>query len=109
MQVAHRLSKQSTKVSKNVNQKCHEGMSNHHGHVMMLDMEREGKKREKDKESVSTGTKRRKLEKGSWVRTRESRGGLSEGGKGGLLHSQLVELGQLLRVRRDSRAKSLLL
>lgn len=32
-----------------------------------------------------------------WVRTRESRGGLSEGGKGGLLHSQLVELGQLLK------------
>lgn len=33
----------------------------------------------------------------SWVRTRESRGGLSERGKGGLLHSQLVELAQLLR------------
>jgi len=32
-----------------------------------------------------------------WVRTRESRGGLSERGKGGLLHSQLVELGQLLK------------
>lgn len=32
-----------------------------------------------------------------WVRTRESRGGLSEGGKGRLLHGQLVELGQLLR------------
>lgn len=67
------------------------------------------REREKDKESVSTGTKRRKLQKGSWVRTRESRGGLSEGGKGGLLHSQLVELGQLLRVWRDSRAKRLLL
>lgn len=35
---------------------------------------------------------------GRWVRTRESGGGLrSEGGKGGLLHSQLVELGQLLK------------
>lgn len=32
-----------------------------------------------------------------WVRTGEGRGGLSEGGKGGLLHSQLVELAQLLR------------
>lgn len=30
-----------------------------------------------------------------WVRTRESGGGLSEGGKGGLLHSQLMELCQL--------------
>lgn len=81
--------------------------SNHHGHVMMLDMEREGKRERKT--SVSTGTKRRKLQKGLWVRTRESRGGLSEGGKGGLLHSQLVELGQLLRVWRDIRAKRLLL
>lgn len=38
--------------------------------------------------------------KGVWregrVRTRESGGGLSEGGKGGLLHSQLMELCQLL-------------
>ena len=32
-----------------------------------------------------------------WVRTGEGRGGLSEGGKGGLLHSQLVELAQLPR------------
>lgn len=37
------------------------------------------------------------MREGLWVHTRESRGGLSEGGKGGLLHSQLVELGQLLR------------
>lgn len=44
-----------------------------------------------------------------WVRTRESRGGLSEGGKGRLLHSQLVELGQLLRGSgRNSRAERLL-
>lgn len=35
---------------------------------------------------------------GTWrVRTRESGDGLSQGGKGGLLHSQLVELGQLLK------------
>ena len=44
-----------------------------------------------------------------WVRTRESRGGLSEGSKGRLLHSQLVELGQLLRGSgRNSRAERLL-
>lgn len=33
---------------------------------------------------------------GGWVRTRESGGGLPKGSKGGLLHSQLMELGQLL-------------
>ncbi len=37
------------------------------------------------------------IERALWVRTRESRGGLSKRGKGGLLHSQLVELGQLLK------------
>lgn len=43
----------------------------------------------------SPGEKRRSA-KGSWVRTGESGVGLSEGRKGGLLHGQLVELGQLL-------------
>lgn len=51
---------------------------------------------------VSTGTNERRIfgEEGHrvrWVRTGEGRGGLSEGGKGGLLHSQLVKLAQLLR------------
>lgn len=45
--------------------------------------------------------KRRRFGRGwfscRWVRTGEGRGGLSKGVKGGLLHSQLVELGQLLR------------
>lgn len=39
---------------------------------------------------------RREVRKGGWVRTGESGVGLSEGRKGGLLHGQLVELGQLL-------------
>lgn len=47
---------------------------------------------------ISLDGKRRKHLQGTlWVRTRESRGGLSERGKGSLLHSQLVELGQLLK------------
>lgn len=54
------------------------------------------------------GKKRRKSVKGIWVRTRESGGGLSKGSKGGLLHSQLVELGQLLRGRRDIRTKKVI-
>lgn len=40
--------------------------------------------------------RREEVRKGSWVRTGESGGGLSEGRKGGVLHGQLVELGQLL-------------
>ena len=61
-------------------------------------------------ESVSKGA-REKAGEGLWVRTRESGGGLSERGKGGLLHSQLVELGQLLKevTGRDRITKRLLL
>lgn len=40
--------------------------------------------------------RREEVRKGGWVRTGESGVGLSEGRKGGLLHGQLVELGQLL-------------
>lgn len=61
-----------------------------------------------ERERNSTGKKRRISRKGVWVRTRESGGGLSKGSKGGLLHSQLVELGQLLRGRRDIRAKKVI-
>lgn len=61
-----------------------------------------------ERERNSTGKKRRISRKGMWVRTRESGGGLSKGSKGGLLHSQLVELGQLLRGRRDIRAKKVI-
>lgn len=61
-----------------------------------------------ERERNSTGKKRRKSVKGIWVRTRESGGGLSKGSKGGLLHSQLVELGQLLRGRRDIRTKKVI-
>lgn len=61
-----------------------------------------------ERERETTGKKRRISRKGMWVRTRESGGGLSKGSKGGLLHSQLVELGQLLRGRRDIRAKKVI-
>lgn len=44
----------------------------------------------------SPQVRRQEVRKGSWVRTGESGVGLSEGRKGGLLHGQLVELGQLL-------------
>lgn len=44
----------------------------------------------------SPQVRREEVRKGSWVRTGESGVGLSEGRKGGLLHGQLVELGQLL-------------
>lgn len=44
----------------------------------------------------STGIDLRVYSGGVKVRTRESGGGLSKGGKGGLLHSQLMELCQLL-------------
>lgn len=46
----------------------------------------------------SPQVRREEVRKGSWVRTGESGVGLSEGRKGGLLHGQLVELGQLLGV-----------
>lgn len=59
------------------------------------------------KESESPGEKRRS-EKGSWVRTGESGVGLSEGRKGGLLHGQLVELGQLLGVGGTRELRRLL-
>lgn len=44
----------------------------------------------------STGIDLRVYSGGVKVRTRESGGGLSKGGKRGLLHSQLMELCQLL-------------
>lgn len=46
-------------------------------------------------ERKAPGEKRGQKGRG-WVRTGESGVGLSEGRKGGLLHGQLVELGQLL-------------
>lgn len=60
-----------------------------------------------ERESESPGEKRRS-EKGSWVRTGESGVGLSEGRKGGLLHGQLVELGQLLGVGGTRELRRLL-
>lgn len=68
------------------------------------------KKKEEENVFVSTGKNERRSfgEEGSscrWVRTGEGRGGLSEGGKGGLLHSQLVELAQLLRGGRRRTAE----
>lgn len=47
-------------------------------------------------ERESPQVEEKEVRKGSWVRTGESGVGLSEGRKGGLLHGQLVELGQLL-------------
>lgn len=64
------------------------------------------KERERKRESESPGEKR--SEKGSWVRTGESGVGLSEGRKGGLLHGQLVELGQLLGVGGTRELRRLL-
>jgi len=47
---------------------------------------------------MTTGNKavkKKDIPRGSRVRTRETRGGLPKGSKGGMLHSQLVKLGQL--------------
>ena len=69
---------------------------NHRGQDMLCQMRYEVQCREREKKFLWM-PRDRSIYRALWVRTRESRGGLSKRGKGGLLHSQLVELGQLLK------------